>query len=81
MFAVQAFAQEENPRGDGGTSSNPEEDFAKLLVVDSEHKNRGRNNGCEYASTESHGGSPFPDYRGMNNGEGGKAIMAERKRK
>jgi hypothetical protein len=52
-----------------------------LLVVNHEHKNSGRENGGEYASSESHGGSPFPDYSGLSEGEGGKAIIAARKRK
>jgi hypothetical protein len=81
MFAVEAHAQEEGPRGDGRNPGDPEKDFAKWFVIDREHKNSRRKNGSEYAGSESHGSSPFPDYSGLNNGEGGEAIIAERKRK
>ena len=81
VFAVEVETREESSRGDGRDSGDPEEDFAKLFVIDREHKNGGRENGGEYAGSESHGGSPFPDYSGLSEGEGGKAIIAARKRK
>ena len=81
VFAVEADTQEKEPCGDCGNPSDPEKDFAKLFVIDRKQKNSGRKNGSEYSSSESHGSSPFPDYSGWNNGVGGEAIIAARKRK
>src|SRR5690348_1061544 len=85
VLAIEAHAQEEDSRGDGGNTGDPEKDFAKLLVVDREHKNNGRKNRSKDSSSQSHGGSPFPNYSGLNKlywleqGRGGKAIIAVRK--